>query len=233
MPMNRGWVLLGVVSLAGCQIEAPGPVRHEPQSIDRDSSERVRVNVEMGAGNLRVRSGAGKLLRADFSYNVPAWKPEVLYLSAAGHGHLSVIQPGSAHAHLGNTENEWDLDLTREVPLDVKVRFGAGEARLDLGDLSLRDVDIEMGVGKLDMDLRGDPQQSYDVRIRGGVGEATVRLPSGVGISADVQGGIGEIHAPGFHREGRRYFNEPYPNAKTTIHLDVEGGVGEIRLILF
>jgi hypothetical protein len=230
--MNRRWVLLGVVSLAGCRIEAPGPVRHESQSIDRDSSERVRVNLEMGAGNLRVRSGAGKLLRADFSYSVPSWKPEVLYNSAAGHGHLSVVQPRSAHPHLGNTENEWDLDLTREVPLDVKVRFGAGEARLDLGDLSLRDVDIEMGVGKLDMDLRGDPQQSYDVRIRGGVGEATVRLPSGVGISADVQGGIGEIHAPGFHREGRRYFNDAYPNSKTTIHLDVQGGVGEIRLIL-
>ena len=231
--MNRGWVLLGgIVFLAGCQIETPGPMRYESQSIDRDNSERVRVNLEMGAGNLRVRSGAGKLLRADFSYNVPSWKPEVFYTSAAGHGNLSVIQPGSAQAHLGRSENEWDLDLTRELPLDVKVRFGAGEAQLDLGDLSLRDVDIEMGVGKLEMDLRGDPQRSYDVRIRGGLGEATVHLPSGVGVSADVQGGIGEIHAPGFHHEGRRYFNDAYPNAKTTIHLDVQGGVGEIRLIL-
>jgi hypothetical protein len=231
--MNRGWVLLAAAAgLAGCRIEAPGPVRHESQSVDRDDSERVRVNLEMGAGNMRVRSGAAKLLRADFIYNVPSWRPEVRYTSAAGRGNLSITQPGSSRGHFGNTEYEWDLDLSREVPLDVKVRFGAGEARLDLGDLQLRDVEVEMGVGKLDMDLRGDPQRSYDVRIRGGVGEATVRLPSGVGISADVQGGIGEIHAPGFHREGRRYFNDAYPNAKTTIHLDVQGGVGEIRLLL-
>ena len=54
-----------------------GAGTHESQSIDRDDSERVRVNLEMGAGNLRVRSGAGKLLRADFAYNVPSWKPEV------------------------------------------------------------------------------------------------------------------------------------------------------------
>jgi hypothetical protein len=230
--MNR-WVLFaGLVSLAGCQIEAPGPVRHESQSIDRDDSERVRVNLEMGAGNLRVRSGGGKLLRGDFLYNVPSWKPEVRYSSAAGHGNLSVTQPGPSHTHWGHTEYGWDLDLSREVPMEVRVRFGAGEARLDLGDMLLRDVDIEMGVGKLDLDLRGDPQRSYDVRIRGGVGEATVHLPSGVGISADVQGGIGEIHAPGFHREGRKYFNDAYPHAKTTIHLDVQGGVGEIRLIL-
>jgi hypothetical protein len=231
--MNRRWVLLaGVVCLAGCQMEAPGPVRYESQSIDRDDSERVRVNLEMGAGNLRVKSGAGKLLRADFAYNVPSWKPEVRYTSAAGHGNLSVTQPGSGNAHFGSTKYQWDLDLSREVPMDVRVRFGAGEARLDLGDLSLRDVEVEMGVGQLDLDLRGSPQRSYDVRIRGGVGEATVFLPSGVGISADVEGGIGEIHAPGFRREGRRYFNDAYPNAKTTIHLDVHGGVGEIRLIL-
>jgi len=231
--MDLRWVLLAaVVSVAGCQIEAPGPVRYESQSIDRDNSERVRVNLEMGAGNLRVRSGAGKLLQADFSYNVPSWKPEVRYTSAAGHGNLTVIQPESGHAHLGKTRNEWDLDLTREVPLDVRVRFGAGEARLVLGDLLLRDVDIEMGVGKLEMDLRGHPQRSYEVRIRGGVGEATLYLPSEVGIFADVHGGIGEIQAPGFHQEGTRWFNDAYPNAKTTIHLDVHGGVGQIRLIL-
>ncbi|HEV3330907.1 MAG TPA: toast rack family protein [Bryobacteraceae bacterium] len=231
--MNLRWVLLaGVVSLAGCEIQAPGPVRRESQYIDRDDSTRVRVDLEMGAGNLRVRSGAGKLLRADFIYNVPSWRPEVRYTTAAGHGNLSVRQPGSGHPNLGHTEYEWDLELSREVPLDMRVHFGAGEARLNLADLSLRDVDVEMGVGELDLDLRGDPQHSYDVRIRGGVGEATVRLPSDVGISADVQGGIGEIHAPGFHREGRRYFNDAYSRAKTTIHLDVRGGVGEIRLLL-
>jgi hypothetical protein len=231
--MNRRWVLLaGAVCLAGCRIEAPGPLTHESQSIDRDDSDRVRVNLEMGAGNLRVRSGAGsKLMRADFTYNVPSWKPQVRYSSAAGHGSLSVRQPESGHAHLGNTKYEWDLDLNREVAMDLTVHFGAGEARLDLADLTLRDVEVEMGVGKLEMDLRGDPQRSYDVRIRGGVGEATVFLPSGVGISADVRGGIGEIQAPGFHHEGGRYFNDAFPNAKTTIHLDIQGGVGQIRLI--
>ena len=230
--MNRRWVLLaGVLCMAGCRIEAPGPLTHESQEIDRDDSDRVRVNLEMGAGNLRVRSGAGKLMRADFTYNVPSWKPQVRYSSAAGHGSLSVRQPESAHAHLGNTKYEWDLDLNREVAMDLTVHFGAGEARLDLADLSLRDVEVDMGVGKLEMDLRGDPQHSYDVRVRGGVGEATVFLPSGVGISADVRGGIGEIQAPGLHHEGGRYFNDAFPNAKTTIHLDIQGGVGQIRLI--
>jgi len=232
--MNRRWVLLaGAVVLAGCRVEAPGPLRHESRTIDRDNAERVRVDLEMGAGRLRVRSGASdKLLRADFTYNVPSWRPEVRYTSAAGRGNLSIRQPASAQTNFGHTEYEWELDLNRDVPLGVRIHFGAGEARLDLGDLSLRDVDVEMGVGKLDLDLRGDTQRSYDVRIHGGVGEATIYLPSAAGISADVEGGLGEIQAAGFHHEGRHYFNDAFSHAKNTIHLDVHGGVGQIRLIL-
>ena len=88
-----------------------------------------------------------------------------------------------------------------------------------------------MGVGQLDLDLRGTPKKSYDVRIQGGVGEATVRLPSNVGVEAEARGGIGEVHASGLRKEGSRYVNEALADSKVAIHLEIEGGVGSIRLI--
>ncbi len=42
-----------------------------------DDSESVRVDMRMGAGDLRVTDGAAKLVRADFAYSIPSWKPEV------------------------------------------------------------------------------------------------------------------------------------------------------------
>ena len=90
---------------------------------------------------------------------------------------------------------------------------------------------MDMGVGKLNMDLRGSPKHNYDVRIRGGVGEATVRLPADVGVYGEVEGGIGEIRTPGLRREGRRFFNDAYERSKVTIHLDIRGGIGSIRVI--
>ena len=108
---------------------------------------------------------------------------------------------------------------------------GAGESRLDLGDLTLRRVNVEMGVGELRMDLRGAPKNDYSVYIRGGVGEATVYLPEGVGIEADVEGGIGGIHAPGLEKRDGRYVNDSYGHAKTTVRLDIRGGIGAINLI--
>jgi hypothetical protein len=225
-------LVAAAMCLSGCIIEtATGPVRRDSRTIERDASERVHVDLSMGAGNLNIRGGAQKLLNADFTYNVAAWRPEVRYSSTGTHGDLTIHQPGHSHTQLGHTRYEWDLELNDDVPLDLAVHFGAGEARLDLGSLSLRNVEVNMGVGKLQIDLRGKPKRDYDVRIRGGIGEATVRLPGNVGVYAEGSGGIGEIKTQGLRREGGHWVNDAYEDSKVRIHLDIHGGIGSITLI--
>jgi hypothetical protein len=225
-------LLAAVLCLSSCVIEtATGPARHDSRTIERDASERVHVDLSMGAGNLTIRGGARKLLDADFTYNVESWRPEVRYSHTSTHGDLTIRQPEHGHTHIGHTRYEWDLALNNDVPMDLTLHFGAGEARLDLGSLSLRNVEVNMGVGKLEMDLRGKPQHNYDVRIRGGIGEATVRLPADVGVYAEGSGGIGEIRTQGLRREDNHWVNDAYENSKVRIHLDIHGGIGSIRLI--
>jgi predicted membrane protein len=115
--------------------------------------------------------------------------------------------------------------------MDLEVHCGAGESHLDLGDLSLRRVNVEMGVGELHMDLRGAPKNDYAVSIRGGVGEATIYLPTGVGIEAEAKGGIGDINTTGLEKRDGRYVNDALGHAKTTVRLNIQGGIGSIRLI--
>lgn len=221
-------LLAGVLSFTGCVIEHGGPPQHEFQAIERDKSDRLHATLHMGAGKLRVSGGTDKLARADFAYSVPAWKPVIDYHT----GSLTISQPeNSGHAHFDHSTYEWDLRLTREVPVDLIVHFGAGEARLDLGTLDLRRVEVHMGVGELDLDLRGNPKHSYDVEVHGGVGEATVRVPNTAAVEADAAGGIGEIRASGFHRDGNRYYNDATGDSKVKIHLAVHGGIGSIHLI--
>jgi hypothetical protein len=218
---------LPLVLLTGCVVESAGPVEHDFRAVEKDSSDLVRVTLNMGAGNLRVGTGTDKLMRADFDYNVPAWKPEVRYSA----GTLSISQPETHGTHFGNTKYEWDVRLNRDVPINLNVHFGAGEAHLDLGSMTLRHVQVDMGVGTVQMDLRGQPKQDYDVAIHGGVGEATVRVPSDVAVVAEAHGGIGEIKASGLRKDGGRYYNEAYGKSKVTVHLEVQGGIGSIHLI--
>lgn len=216
--------------IAGCTVRhEAGPARTDSVDIDRGKAEMVRAELHMGAGELRIGGGARKLLEAHFTYNVPEWKPVVQYDASSFRGHLTVEQPVRT-ASLGHSKYSWDLRFNDDTPLDLQVKFGAGEGRLNLGSLYLRSLEVHMGAGKLDVDLLGTPRRSYEVNIRGGVGEATIHVPKGVGISAEAMGGIGDFRVRGLQKRNGHYRNDAYDHAKTTIRLDIRGGIGSIDL---
>jgi len=222
-------VTMAALTLAGCNIqhEPAGPTQYETRTVDRDDAKAVNVHLTMGAGQMKVGSGTGKLMQAYFTYNVPSWKPEMRYSA----GDLTVEQPSSHGAHLGPQKYEWDLRFAQDIPLNFHVNFGAGEAQLDLGSLTLQNVDVDMGVGQLKLDLRGAPKHDYNVNINGGVGEATVRLSADVGIYAEASGGIGEVTARGLAKRGDHWVTDAYEQPGPKIRITVHGGIGQINLV--
>jgi hypothetical protein len=192
----------------------------------------VRADIRMGAGELKMRGGSSNLVDADFTYNVPSWKPDFHYDATGFRGRLRIEEPGRDHGHFGNAKYEWDLRFNDGVPLSLAIHFGAGNAELELGSLSLDDLEINMGVGNLRLDLKGAPKKDYYVRLHGGVGNATIYLPHGVGVVADAHGGLGSIDARDLHKRGGRYVNEACDNhAKVNVRLEIRGGIGTVQLI--
>jgi len=218
---------------AGCTVDTRPDrwTRHYHQTVDLGRAESVRAEIDMGAGELQVRGGAAKLMDADFTYNHDDWKPEINYDGGSFRGMLTVKQPSGAHM-MGHVNYKWDLEFNDEVPLDLRINCGAGESKLELGHLALRSLDVDMGVGRIEADLRGRPKRDYDVKINGGIGEAVVYLPNTVGIVADAKGGIGGIDVQGLHKSGDRWVNDQYENGRSgpVIHVSVNGGIGSIKL---
>jgi hypothetical protein len=141
-----------------------------------------------------------------------------------------VEQPSESRG-LNQGDYKWDLRLNERVPLDLVANLGAGEAHMKLGGLTLRSVEVHMGVGELNLDLRGNPTRDVDVQIHGGVGEATVYLPASVAIIASAKGGIGHIAVEGLEKRDGRWINPRHERAASTFRVDVAGGVGAIHLI--
>lgn len=230
--MTKMFLTVAILAIAACDFNIEhraGPIEHESQSIDLDKSEMARVELKMGAGELRVDGGSPKLMDAEFSYNIPSWKPVVRYNSSSFRAQLSVEQPrgSSGGPHV---TYKWDLRLNNDLPLDVVTHLGAGQAIMNLGSVNLRSLEVHMGVGELRLDLRGHPKRDYTVSIKGGVGEATVNLPGDVGVIADASGGIGNIDVRGLENRNGHWINPAHEHAPVTIHLDVHGGVGNITL---
>jgi N-terminal domain of toast_rack, DUF2154 len=223
-----GWLAV-VLLAAGCNADPPGETRHEQQSIELDGSGSTRVNLEMGAGELKVSGGAAKLVEAEFTYNADRLKPTVEHHSSATEGEIRISQAETSGLSIG-AMSRWDLRLNNGVVLDIIAKLGAGEADMQLGDLNLRNLEVGIGAGQVHVDLRGTPKRGYGVRINGGVGQTVVYLPRSVGISANAAGGLGSISVNGLEKRGERWINTGHENDPIQITVDIKGGIGEIQV---
>src|SRR5688572_21288614 len=116
------WTIAAVVAAGwtvacGMTGEPAGPVVREHHVVERGGATRARIEIDMSAGELEVKSGATTLLEGDFDFNVPALKPAIAYAVSGGTGSLKVSQ-GSAN---GNYENTWRLNLDETTPVDLEV----------------------------------------------------------------------------------------------------------------
>ena len=223
-------VLILIVTIPACV--PVGELQEDTHTVELGEAESVDVTIEMAAGELRIQGGSRALFEGDFCYNVDKWKPDISYHTLGKQGILKVRQGKVSGIPAGEGKNSWDIYLNEEVPLSMRVNFGAGEGRLDLRGLQLKSLIINMGVGDLNVNLTGEHTQDLDVSIDGGVGSATVYLPKDVGVRVNVDKGIGSVSAAGFNRKGSIYTNDAHGEAEITIDVQIDAGIGTIDLRL-
>lgn len=233
--MSLKCIKIAVASLAliglGTACDEPRDLRTETRTVALDGADRAEVVLNMGAGELRVRAAdQDALLEASFEFNRERNRPEVDYSVFGGKGRLQVRHPRRRGINIGTTRNTWDLRLSRAVPLELDIDLGAGRNELDLRGLKIERLTIDMGVGEVLLDLQGPHERSFDVRIDGGIGSAKVRLPAEVGVKVRVDGGLGSVDARGLTKTGGAYVNEAYGRSPVTIEVDVDAGIGSLEL---
>lgn len=230
--MHRTLILSAFFALSACEMNVVpnGPTQHETRTVALDKSEMARLELKMGAGELQVEGGSSNLLDADLSYNVPSWKPILIDDSTGVRREIRLEQPSSSRAS-SNTVYKWNLRLNNDVPMDIVAHLGAGEARMNVGSVNLRSIQVEMGVGEMNLDLTGNPRRDYNVDLKGGVGQATVTVPASAGVIATARGGIGGINVQGLEKRGGTWINPAHEQAPVTIHVNVAGGVGQINIL--
>lgn len=229
-------VLLGATLLlgTGCvrvDLDDSSDTGAASERIDLGSAETVQVSLEMGAGELVVDSDSTtSLMEADFTYRPTSIRPEVDYRVENGEGQLKVRTPNPAQLNLGvNMRNTWDLRLAEDVPMRLAVNLGAGEANLQLGHLSLIDLQVDLGAGDATVDLSGEPRDDLEADINAGVGQLTLVVPRSAGVRIiGYKDGLGSYQADGFKIDGDYLVNDEYGSADVTYDIVLRRGVGEV-----
>jgi len=251
-------IMILLLSSIACSLTRPelrvGSLQNESRSVERGDTESVRAEIEIAAGELKVGGGATDLLQADFTYNIAELKPEVKHSGDT----LSVLTPDvegvASFWDMDDYRNEWELSFNNDVPMEMKIILGAGQADLKLGDLSLTKLEVDTGAGEIQLDLNGssaltrlkiglgageatvdlsgDWQNDLDADISGGVGEMTLVLPSAVCVRVDVEGGISNTNVTGLTKDGDDYVNDACGQSDVSLRIDISAGIGNINLNL-
>jgi hypothetical protein len=105
----------------------------------------VAVNIEMGAGTLKLSSGAASLMQGTIEYNVDTWKPVITREGTS----VTISQKNTTNVGIpnGQIKNIWDLKLG-SAPMELSISTGAYEGALDLSGLSITNLSITDGASK-------------------------------------------------------------------------------------
>jgi hypothetical protein len=209
-----------------------GELRHESKRVEAASAKALQTEIKMLEGVLQLGTGAKAALEGSFTYDDADWKPPMVdyAVDAAGQGSLVLEQQSTHRPAMRQGRCEWDLRLSQELPMGLKVKFGAGKAELKLGGLRLNQLQVESGVGELHLDLSGEWTSSLEATIKTGIGDTRLRLPRDAGVRIQPITNFGSVHADGLIWDGTAYTNAAYRRAAETLEIRMEGGIGKISL---
>lgn len=84
----------------------------------------------------------------------------------------------------------WEIGLNPSVPLDLRLRIGAGSTNFDLNGLTLSGLSVNGGAGSLVLLL---PDGDYNTRVDVGAGSTRITLPENGRQRVEIDGGAGSL----------------------------------------
>jgi molybdopterin-binding protein len=224
-------VLLGVWFLLGPYLWK-GNVETVERSIPMMGDIQAEIQFNYGAGRLTVGSGAktGELLGGTFTGGIT----EELHRSD-GKAFLKVNPPSDTvfpgpwmNGHQGIN---WDVNLTREIPLQLQFHTGACEARFNFNELKVTDLTVETGASSTDIQL---PQNAGYTRVvvKSGAAEVKLHVPQGVAALIRESSGLSgiKVDTSRFVQNGHTYQSADYNSAANKVEISYEGGMGSVEI---
>ena len=182
-------------------------------------SHPVTVEVEYAAGRLEVQPAQRSMLyRMSMRYNEDNVTPVSTFDDQSRTLRLGVQGTESRRRTGGHEGSRATIELTRELPLNLELEFGAGEAEIDLGGIRLQNLEVstgasatkirfdepnpiraervEINAGAADLEVRGlGNTRAAQVNFNGGVGSTVLDFTGSWerGATASVKMGIGSL----------------------------------------
>ena len=197
-------------------------------AVPLDGATAARLVLSHGAGTIRMAGGAtaGHLVEGTSSSIVQTTKTH-------RDGRLeATLQPtGTWEQWPGRRAAVvWDLGLARDVPIDLEVRTGASQVRLDLADALVRSLKVQTGASDVEVVLPAHGR--CNVSVSAGAADVRIRVPEGVAASVRNRSALAgfTIDEHRFPKVDGRYESPGFDRADDRADIDIDGGVASFSV---
>ncbi|MGE5544105.1 MAG: LiaI-LiaF-like domain-containing protein [Bacillota bacterium] len=233
-----GWLaLLLVVALAGGVVflflNTPGMLA---ESYDNEVTIRRQQHPGLTSGSIDITFGGGQLnlgtdtsewLAAKFGSRGASSQVEI----RDGNLEATFKNPRSSW-NLGHAfDNNWNIHLAPDLVWDVQLSAGALEGQLNLTDVPVKNIDLKLGAGDVNLTLGGNGEKTR-IEADAGAAELTLRVVGDTGVSIEYDGTLSQTNLSelGYSLVNGRYVSPNYDRASSKIDVDLDMAVGEFRL---
>ncbi len=100
----------------------------------------------------------------------------------------------------------------------------------NLGNLNTGVIDIDAGVGEIELEFTGEWRQDARVSVDMGLGSLVLRFPRGLGVRLVRDTFLTSLDSEGLVKLGDAYYSLDYDEADYQVTVDVEAAFGSIRV---
>ena len=187
--------------------------------------EPLDVEITYGVGELTIGQAEESMMyEMELRYDSETMEPRINFDDDSNQLRLgieSIRRDDDRRRRNDRERSTARIELSPSVLMDLRLEFGAGEAEIDLGGMSLRNVSVATGASDTEIEF-GSPNriQAETLKIQAGAADLDV-----IGIGnlranrVEFEGGVGATTLD-------------FSGASGTINASVEMGVGSVTLRL-
>ncbi|NOX38864.1 MAG: hypothetical protein GXO78_15150 [Calditrichaeota bacterium] len=128
-----------------------------------------------------------------------------------------------------------DVNFQKPNPIimeEIEVEAGVGKLQLEnLGNANFSYFKFDGGLGSYEVDLSGDFRQNADVDINLGLGKLLLYLPRSIGVRLKVNKSfLTSFSIDDVYKKNNYYFNENWGKAPYSMDIRIDAGIGRISI---
>ena len=100
-----------------------------------------------------------------------------------------------------------------------------------LGNLNASRIEVDAGLGDIDLDFSGEWRRDARISVDMGLGALTLRFPRGLGVRLVKDTFLTSLDSEGLVKRGDAYYSLDYDEAEYQVSVEVDAAFGSIRVV--